>query len=257
MGALFALVSAIPVWADCPDPEIQDRVRVRSVYDGDTLTLADHRKIRLIGFNTPELGRDGRADEPLALEARDELRRRLFLAGQVIHLQYGAEHKDHYGRILAHGFTPDGENLGLALLRKGLAMAIVIPPDLWGMDCYQEAEQEARRARRGLWAHSAYQPRESRSLGLRDTGFLLVQGRVEGVERSGGDTLLRLEGRVSLRVPRQNLGYFPQGLAPYAGQRIEARGWFRHRQAGLTATIQHPAMITRLTVPADAEVHKH
>ena len=49
-------------------------VGVAKVVDGDTLRLVDGRSVRLIGINTPELGRDGRKAEPFAVAAQRRLR---------------------------------------------------------------------------------------------------------------------------------------------------------------------------------------
>ncbi len=192
-GALFAFWLLVGIAQACDLATPDDRVRVRHVHDGDSLVLEDGRRLRVMGINAPELGRDGSADEPFAIAARDALRRELFRSGQVVGLRYGVERQDHYGRTLAHIFSADGENLGAALLRQGLAMAIVIPPDLWGLDCYPDAEREAREAGRGLWAHPDFQPRESRSLGMRDEGFMLVRGRVQRIGRSRDARWINLE----------------------------------------------------------------
>lgn len=254
MGALFAFWLLAGVAQACGLATPDDRVRVRHVHDGDSLVLEDGRRVRVMGINAPELGRDGAPDEPYAIAARDSLRRALFQSGQVVGLRYGAERQDHYGRTLAHVFSAGGENLGAALLRQGLGMAIVIPPDLWGLDCYPAAEREARAAGRGLWAHPDFQPRESRDLGLREEGFRLVRGRVERIGRSRDARWINLEGRVALRVPEENLGYFVAPLESLVGQRIEARGWFHLQRNELRATLHHPAALELLTPqPRDAD----
>ena len=250
MGALFVCWLLAGVAQACSLATPDDRVRVRHVHDGDSLVLEDGRRLRVMGINAPELGRDGAADEPFAIAARDALRRALFRSGQVVGLRYGEQRQDHYGRTLAHVFAPDGENLGADLLRQGLAMAIVIPPDLWGLDCYPAAEREARAAGRGLWAHPAYQPRESLQLDLREQGFMLVRGRVERIGRGRDARWINLEGRVALRVPQDNLEYFQQPLEGLLGQRVEVRGWFHLARNELRATLHHPAALEVLTVPA-------
>lgn len=253
-GALFAFWLLVGAAQACDLATPDDRVRVRHVHDGDSLVLEDGRRLRVMGINAPELGRDGSADEPFAIAARDALRRELFRSGQVVGLRYGVERQDHYGRTLAHIFSADGENMGAALLRQGLAMAIVIPPDLWGLDCYPAAEREARAAGRGLWAHPDFQPRESRGLDLRDEGFMLVRGRVERIGRSRDARWINLEGRVALRVPEESLEYFATPLESLVGQRIEARGWFHLQRNELRATLHHPAALQRLDPPPrDAE----
>ena len=58
----------------CPAPASQlEAVSVQRVVDGDTVRLRDGRSVRMIGLNTPELGKKGRSDEPFAMAARKRL----------------------------------------------------------------------------------------------------------------------------------------------------------------------------------------
>ena len=57
----------------CTPPGPAREAIVGHVVDGDTLRTSDGELIRLLGLNTPELGRDGRPDEPGADAARDAL----------------------------------------------------------------------------------------------------------------------------------------------------------------------------------------
>ena len=115
------------------------------------------------------------------------------------------------------------------------------PPNLWGADCYQQAEQRARSAGKGVWGGRDGGPRPSQSLSLRDQGFHLVEGRVIRVGNSRDALWLNLEGRVALRIPKENLAYFPVSPSHYAGKRVEARGWFTSRKGELRANVYHPA----------------
>lgn len=60
--------------AFCPVPSGLASVAVQRVVDGDTLRLSDGRSVRMIGLNTPELGKQGRSDEPFAVAARKRLK---------------------------------------------------------------------------------------------------------------------------------------------------------------------------------------
>ncbi len=80
--------------------------------DGDTLRLADGRRVRLASIDTPELGR------PCAAEARDFTS--AFLAGGVAVLQPPDPPRDRYGRLLAD-VEVGGASLSRALLAAGLA----------------------------------------------------------------------------------------------------------------------------------------
>jgi endonuclease YncB( thermonuclease family) len=130
---------------------------VDHVHDGDSVRLADGRALRLIGIDTPELARDGRPDEPLARAARDRLRELLRDSGMRLELRFDREREDHYGRLLAHAYLPDGRSIAAELLAEGLATQLVVPPNEASWTCFRQAERVARRARLGLWALPGYQ----------------------------------------------------------------------------------------------------
>ena len=77
-GAFFLLISGQPLYADscAPSPEAK-LVKVRYAHDGDTVTLSDDRRVRLIGINTPEVATGKIATQPGALQARNRLRQLL------------------------------------------------------------------------------------------------------------------------------------------------------------------------------------
>ncbi|WP_376748670.1 thermonuclease family protein, partial [Stutzerimonas nitrititolerans] len=62
VSAFFAAAAS----AACSPPGPLQVQKVAQVIDGDTLRLVDGRSVRLIGLNTPELGRKGRRAEPFA-----------------------------------------------------------------------------------------------------------------------------------------------------------------------------------------------
>ncbi len=149
-------------WAMAGDPTVDpDEIRisdqraapehavVASVYDGDTLTLANGDKVRLKWVNTPEL----KPPEEYGQEAR-ELTAGLVLQKDVRLLGTGA--RDGYGRLLA-GVEADGKNLSIALLEAGLGHVFIIPPDSVDLAPYLAAQEKARAARRGIWSTVRYQ----------------------------------------------------------------------------------------------------
>ena len=115
--------------------------RVERVIDGDSLEVATSDgavEVRLFGIDAPE------HDQPYADAARAELAKRV--KGKPVRLE--VEDHDHYGRTVARVFVGD-EDVNAALVRAGAA---------WVYRRYSEdpkllaAEDEARRAKRGLWA---------------------------------------------------------------------------------------------------------
>ncbi|WP_439886532.1 thermonuclease family protein [Pseudomonas sp. MBLB4123] len=233
VGAFF--VSALylaPALALCPPSGPLQSVQVQRVVDGDTLRLADGRRVRLIGLNSPELGRDGRSAEPYAEAARRRLDELVSASGRRIGLQLGRQARDRYGRTLAHGFDARGRNLEAQLLAEGLGYLVAIAPNLALLDCQRAAEQQARQAHAGLWRRPPLRSPQQLSRG----GFALVRGRVERVEHNGGGVWLELDGPLVLQVAPKALAHFDvQRLQRLAGKRVEARGWVvdRSRRGGV------------------------
>ena len=246
VGAFFILLIWVsPASSDsCSPPAISEPVKVRYVHDGDSLVLADSKKIRLIGINTPELAHQDQPNQALAIEARNRLRQLLFQGGNRARLVFGEQQQDSHRRNLAHLWLPDGRNLAAELLREGLAWAIAIPPNVRYLDCYLEAEKTARDASRGIWAHPAHVARDSGELSLRDEGFQRVRGRITRVNRGGGATWLNLPGRFALRIPDQDVKWFktPPDHG-WIGRGIEVRGWLYSAKGELRVTVQHPAAL--------------
>ena len=127
---------------------------VTRVIDGDTIavTLADGESatVRLLGIDTPELGRDGRAAQPFAEAARDFTRR--LVGGRVVQLAADprADQIDRYGRILRYVYLRD-VHLNAALVDRGLARAFR-RFSYSQQPAFLFLEAQARAARRGLWA---------------------------------------------------------------------------------------------------------
>ncbi|MEW6444639.1 MAG: thermonuclease family protein [Pseudomonadota bacterium] len=232
--------------ADCPADRIDEQVRAASVADGDTLRLDDGRKVRLIGVNAPERAHDGRPADPFADEAHALLQRLVREHGGRLGLRLGEESRDRHGRLLAQAYLPDGASIEARLLSAGLATRVAIPPNVHNQDCLTRAEDEARRAGRGVWSLPAYrQPVEARALPPDAQGYMLLQGRVERVGGSRHAQWINLEGEVALKVDHDLLPWFEgMDLKRLQGKRIEARGWLT-RPGGKEPRIRltHPSMI--------------
>ncbi|MEZ1317271.1 thermonuclease family protein [Pseudomonas fluorescens] len=232
-GAFF--VSAIwfsAAQAFCPAPGGLTSVAVQRVVDGDTLRLADGRSVRMIGLNTPELGKKGRSDEPFAVAARKRLEALVAASDGRVGLLPGKESKDHYGRTLAHVFAADGANLEATMLAEGLGYLVAVAPNVDFVDCQQAAERSARQAGLGLWRQSPVLKADQ----ISTSGFALLSGRVSKVQRNRGGIWIELQDSVVLRVAPNLLDRFDaDSLQRLEGKPIEARGWVldRSRRGGL------------------------
>lgn len=233
VGAFFVgAIWHLPAQAFCPLPERPQQVLVRNVVDGDTLRLRDGRSVRLIGINAPEIGRKGRGSEPFAETAKRRLQALVAASDGRIGLVLGAEPKDKYGRTLAHLYSRSGDNLEAQLLSEGLGYRVAIAPNVRLAGCQQQAEQAARKARAGLWRQSPV----LRARDVRQSGFALIRGRINGIERNRGGVWLELDDNLVLQVPARLQRNFPtRFFANLKGRQVEVRGWVldRSRKGGL------------------------
>lgn len=247
LALLATLGQASRVFADCPAGQIDQTARVSFVADGDTVRLDTGEWVRLIGINTPEKGRNGRADEPLSLAARDALQQLLAAQDMRIGLRLGTEQHDRHGRLLAHAFLADGSNLSERLLADGLGFHIAVPPNLWGLECYQAAEYGARQQQRGIWKEVWYQPRDSQSLPTNAQGFMRIRGKVTRLGHSRHAEWINLEGGVALRLDNRDKPAFRDiKLGELLGKTITVRGWFYRKKGELRSSLRHPAAIESL-----------
>ncbi len=139
------------------------RGRVRRVTDGDSFTLTNAVRVRLLEIDAPEM--TGGSTE-LARESRAALVG--MIGGKAVRLEPGPRTRDKYDRLLAYVFVESdaGETqragadapelfVNAELVRAGLARA-----KIWGKpgarwDAVLAAESEAREAGRGMWAAAA------------------------------------------------------------------------------------------------------
>ncbi|SFI01684.1 nuclease homologue [Pseudomonas guineae] len=223
VGAFFVFGFYFDVaLAFCPAPGPMPSVQVQRVVDGDTLRLVDGRNVRLIGLNSPEVGRQGRPPEPFAEAARKRLQVLLAASGGRVALQFGQQAKDHYGRTLAHAYDSLGRNLETQLLGEGLAYRVAVAPNLALVQCQLAAERSARQARLGLWQRSPVKTPAQ----LKQGGFALLEGRINRIERNGGGMWLEMGDGLVLHIARRALGDFDlRAVQRLEGRKVEARGW--------------------------------
>jgi endonuclease YncB( thermonuclease family) len=205
-----------------------EEIAWRHVHDGDTLILADGRKVRVIGYNAPELARSGHDGDPFANEATIAARTFLRNSSTIV-LQPGVEARDRHGRYLAHVFRPgDGASLAAHLLAQGLAWQIAVPPNLGYLECNRAAEGKARAEGRGLWSS---QYLDSAVSAEPRAGFRVLSGRVERVSLNKSWWLETDAGFV-VRIPAADHGLFERReIERLPGRAFEVRGWMYHRSA--------------------------
>ena len=248
--AFIALISfASPLYADnCAVSQFHETVKVAHIYDGDTIKLKDGRKLRLIGINTPERGRDGRKDEPFYQTAKKQLQQIIKKNNNQIKVVFGKDKRDRYKRFLAHIFTMDKENITATLIKEGMGFTIAIPPNIQLLDCYQNAERNAQKHQRGIWGHNYSHAIDVASLKKSARGFHRVSGTVDRIGESRSSYWLNLNSKsgakFALRILKKDLSSFTH-LHPkkLLNRQLIARGWIYEVKGEQRMTIHHPASL--------------
>lgn len=132
-------------------PRVTKR-KVIKIQDGDTLTLDKGERVRFFGMDTPETYPNV---QPYGEEAKQRVSRLIKEGNMSVHLLAvnGSSNTDKYGRLIRIVFINKDIDLNLLMIREGLAWAC--RRYLKGTEyekTYIEAEEDARRERKGLWS---------------------------------------------------------------------------------------------------------
>ena len=227
----------------CAPDHIDEYARVKRVFDGDTIELEDGRHVRLIGVNAMETGKDGKPSEPYADEAREALSS-LLEPHTRIGMRLDEEHHDQYHRLLAHLYTSGSNSIEAWLLENGYALVIAVPPNVWNLECYRQAEQRARMRQKGLWSESYETVTDAATLDNDAQGFHVIKGRVNQVNDTAKSVWLDLEGGVALRIDRGDLHNFDGIKFKELLQRqVIARGWVHRDHDRAVIRLRHSALL--------------
>jgi micrococcal nuclease len=138
---------------------------VRHVADGDTLVLADGRKVRLIGVDTPELSDPARnrdnarrndLDEEVveAFAEKAKAFTKSLVEGHRVRLEQDWQRVDKYGRTLAYLYREEDDLfVNAQILREGYGFPTLYFPHRH-QQAFRALRDEAREAGRGLWRRS-------------------------------------------------------------------------------------------------------
>jgi micrococcal nuclease len=134
---------------------------VTRVVDGDTVEVrigGAEEDVRLIGVDTPETVKPGAPLECFGPQASRFAHG--LLEGKRVRLVFGEERRDDYDRLLAYAYLdpaieahagPRARFVNAALVRRGLARTLTIPPNDRFAPLLRRLELGAARAGRGLW----------------------------------------------------------------------------------------------------------
>jgi len=128
--------------------------RVVRVVDGDTIRVrlgGTEERVRYIGVDTPESVKPGTPVQCFG-KAASSFNTRL-VGARTVRLEFDAERRDRYGRLLAYVYRePDGLFVNAELVRRGYAQPLTIPPNVAHASEFRRLGRSARRGGRGLWA---------------------------------------------------------------------------------------------------------
>ena len=119
------------------------------VIDGDTVVLESGVHVRVLGIDAPEMEKEGRPADFLAHKSKDIMSQ--LILHQTVRLEYDRQRYDHYGRLLAYLFLPDGTFVNAELVRQGLARVYFHAPNERFREPLLAAQKEALEANRGVW----------------------------------------------------------------------------------------------------------
>ncbi|MCU7940504.1 MAG: thermonuclease family protein [gamma proteobacterium symbiont of Bathyaustriella thionipta] len=199
--------------------------RIAKVVDGDTIHLKDGRKIRLIGINTPEIGRQGKPSQPFARQAQKVLNQ-LLERNKKIGLAYDQDKKDRYKRLLAYVSLEDGRSIEQILLARGLAHSIVVPPNDSRINCYRAIEKQAHDTKLGIWRLPENQWVDAHKLPSHSKGYRFVYGTISDYSESRKSIYLKLSSKLSIRIAKKDKPYFSnRQFKRLVGKPVKLRGW--------------------------------
>ncbi len=256
MSALFVWLwlTGVPIaTAACTLKQPGETRQVARIIDGDTVHLRPRtgttdtiEKLRFIGIDTPERATDTRPAEALAQQARQFVTKQLARHHYQLLLEFDREHKDRYGRTLAHVWLDRQHNLAEILLENGLAVLLSTPPNLRNLDCYHDAEQRARNTRLGIWGLPGFRTTAAINITPGTGGYRIITGKVVSVSQSKKSIWLNLDGPVAIRIARSDLRYFNEPrLLNSRGNRVTVRGWTQPYRNKAVLRLRHPIFLER------------
>lgn len=213
---------------------------VAKVYDGDTITLKNGERVRLLGINTPEIESHYRQGEAGGQKAKKWLQDKL--SSGVVFLEFDTQRRDKYKRLLAHCFLENGEHLNKEIIETGLATLSIIPPNLHYLDVLQKAELVAQKHGLGIWSMASYQTIPVDKLSNKASGWQRILATPKTITQSRNYVRLILNDKVDIRIAKANLALFPD-LKTYLGKPLEIRGWASKNKGHYSILVRHPSAI--------------
>lgn len=227
---------------DTFDSEGKTLVTVDRVVDGDTFETTINgiqEKIRLIGVDTPETVKPNSPVQPYGPEASKFSKETL--TGQEVYIDFDAQQRDKYGRLLAYVHLKDGTFFNAKLVKEGYARVATYPPNVKHVSLFVALLKEARDYKRGFW--SLNQDPWGGDIGINDgvtpsddtntsggaAGVSTGNVTIESVDLSGEVVVIRnndskdldLTGWKLVSTEGNQTFYFPSGFILKAGSTVK------------------------------------
>jgi endonuclease YncB( thermonuclease family) len=254
---LLLVVAALPALAAGPSlpPGLEPggSAVVEAVIDGDSLTLANGRTVRMVGIQAPKLpkGRPNFVEWPFARAAQEALSG--LVQGRSVTLNFGGTRQDRYGRALAQLVRDDGLWIQGALIRDGLARVYTFPDNRAAAAEMLALERAARSDKRGLWADPFFAIRTPEEAGRYAGELELVEGKIVDGARTQNAVFLNFGAdwhtAFTLRLNSEALRLFrADKVDPLAliGATVRVRGYIRRDRERALMDITHPEEIEKL-----------
>lgn len=224
---------------------------VSYVIDGDTFVTEEGKHVRLLGINTPEIGRKGTPHQPLAVEAKLRLTE-LINKKDVLLTTLPSRTHDKYGRVLAFIKDNSGEHINKKMLEDGLAHVYTFPDTPFDASTFFKAEHSARIQKKGLWNLPRWQIKEtSDPISKKSIGqFNITEGTVLNTKTVKNKIYLnfgkdwRTDFTVEIKKKHWN-NFTEYNINPhtdYKGKTLRIRGFLKPVN-GILVTATHPAQL--------------
>ena len=148
---LLTAVMSAPAPARGEAPRKRLKARVTKVYDGASFQLGGGLRSALIGVAAPAPGAPG------SVQARAFLKR--LIENRTVSLEIDEKPVDSSGQTLYYVFLEEGGLVNELMVLRGLGRALVKHPNIRYRKKLIEAENLAKRYRRGVWGNE-FDPRD-------------------------------------------------------------------------------------------------
>ncbi len=108
--------------------------------------------------------------------------------------------------------------------------------------CFQAAEQQARFAKKGIWAD--FKPLKAAELSKKDVGYQYIIGEVTDLKETENSLKFILDANLTVKVDKKNINFFKtSGTKIQLHNSILLTGHLKWSANQLRLAIRHPAQI--------------